>query len=110
VIPAGPLPNLNIAVNAGPDLKIVPPEVLVDARTRLTNGQDLIEQGDYQVARRTFRTAMVQLDSIGARYPESQAVRALRHDVEQADAKAGQACIAENDMRKRRGETLRSCQ
>jgi hypothetical protein len=109
-LPSVALGNLNVAVNAAPDLKIVPPEMLVDARTRLTNGEDLIEQGDYQVARKTFRTAMAQVDSVGARYPDSQSIRALRHEIEQADAKAGQACIAENDMRRRRGETARACQ
>ena len=111
VVPSGTrLPNLNVAVNPGSDLKMLPPEMLVDARTRLTNGQDLTEQGDYQLARRTFRAALTQLDSISARYPESQSVRTLRRDIEQADARAVQACGAENEMRKRRGEVPRACQ
>jgi len=111
ILPSGTrLPNVNVSVNAGSDLKMLPPEVLVDARTRLTNGQDLAEAGDYQLARRTFRTALTQLDSISARYPESQSIRGLRRDIEQADSRAVQACGAENDMRKRRGEAPRVCQ
>jgi hypothetical protein len=110
VLPQPRLPNLSISVSGASDLKILPPEMLVDARTRLTNGEDLVEQGDYLVARRIFRAALVQLDSIGARYPESQSVRSLRREIEQADVRAGQACGAENEMRKRRGESLRGCQ
>jgi serine/threonine protein kinase len=104
-------PNVKIAVTSGvPDLRIVPQELLVDARTRLTNGQDQIEQGEYVVARKMFHTAVTQLDSIATRYPESQAVKNLKHDLEQADAQAVQACTAENEMRKRRGEQARACQ
>lgn len=104
-------PNVRIAVTGGaPDLKIVPQELLVDARTRLTNGQDQVEQGEYVVARKMYRTAVTQLDSIVARYPESQAVKNLKRDLEQADAQAVQACTAENEMRKRRGEQARACQ
>jgi hypothetical protein len=84
--------------------------MLVDARTRLTNGQDAADQGDYLLARRAFKGALLQLDSIATRFPESEKVRALRHDVEQADAHAVQACNAENEMRKRRGEPGKPCQ
>jgi hypothetical protein len=101
---------VKVSVNASPELKIVSPEMLMDVRTRLTNGEDLTEQGDYQMARRTFRVALTQLDSIIARYPESQAVRVLRREVEQADSRASQACNAENEMRKRRGESPGACQ
>jgi hypothetical protein len=112
VLPAGRLPNLKIAAISGSttDLKILPPELLVDSRTRLTNGQDQAEQGDYVVARRTFRGAIAQLDSVAARYPDSQSIKSLRRDIEQADSRAQQACSAENDMRKRRGEEARACQ
>jgi hypothetical protein len=110
-LPSGKLPNFNVAI-AGPstDLKIVTPEMLVDARTRLTNGQDAADQGDYLMARRTFKGALQQLDSIATRFPESEKVRTLRRDVEQADAHALQACNAENEMRKRRGEQGKPCQ
>ena len=111
VVPAGRMPNVKIAVSsATPDLKIVPPELLVDARTRLTNGGDQIEQGEYVTARRTFRSAILQLDSVAMRFPESQAIKSLKKDLEQADARAAQACAAENDMHKRRGEQARVCQ
>ena len=111
VLPTGRLPNFKIAVSGtAADLKIVPPEVLVDPRTRLTNGQDQADQGDYLVARRTFRSAIAQLDSVGARYPDSQSIKSLRREIEQADSRALQACTAENDMRKRRGEEARACQ
>ena len=111
VLPSGRLPNVKIALSSSAtDLKIVPPELLVDPRTRLTNGQDQADQGDYVIARRTFRGAIAQLDSVGARYPDSQSIKSLRREIEQADSRALQACTAENDMRKRRGEEARACQ
>ena len=111
VLPTGRMPNLKITLaGASSDLKIVPPELLVDPRTRLTNGEDQVEQGEYVTARRTFRSAILQLDSVAIRFPESQAVKSLKRDLEQADARAVQACAAENDMRKRRGEQARVCQ
>jgi len=111
LLPAGRLPNVKIAVASGiSDLKIVPPELLVDERTRLANGQDQADQGNYAVARRTFRSAIAQLDSVVSRYPDSQSIRDLRRELEQADARAVQACAAENNMRKRRGEEARACQ
>jgi hypothetical protein len=111
MLPTAKTPNVKIAVS-GPttDLRLMPPELLVDPRTRLTTGNDQIDQGEYATARRTFRSAMLQLDSVAARYPESQAAKSLKHDLEQADARAAQACGAENEMRKRRGEQVRACQ
>ena len=111
VLPAARIPNVKFAVTGGAaDLKIVPPELLVDPRTRLTNGEDQVEQGEYITARRTFRSAILQLDSAATRYPESQAIKSLKRDLEQADTRAVQACAAENEMRKRRGEQARACQ
>jgi hypothetical protein len=111
VLPATRLPNVRVAVGgASADLKIVPPELLVDERTRLTNGNDQLEQGDYAIARRTFRSALLQLDSVTTRYPDSQSIRSLRRELDLADARALQACTAENEMRKRRGEEARACQ
>lgn len=111
VLPSTKLPSVSVAI-PGPstDLKIVSPELLVDVRTRLTNGQDAVEQGDYAVARRTFRAALQQLDSLSARYPDSEKIHAFRRDLEQADARAVQACAAENEMRKRRGVQGKACQ
>jgi len=110
VVPTARMPNVKVAVSGMSDLKIMPLEMLVDPRTRLANGSDQIEQGEYATAHRTFRSAMLQLDSVATRYPESQAVKNLRHDLELADARAAQACTAENEMRKRRGEQARACQ
>ena len=111
ILPSARMPNLKIALTgATPDLKIVPPELIVDSRTRLTNGEDQAEQGEYVTARRTFRSAILQLDSAAMRFPESQAIKSLKRDLEQADGRAVQACAAENDMRKRRGEQARVCQ
>lgn len=111
ILPSGKLPNVNVAIS-GPttDLKLVSPEMLVDARMRLTNGQDAIEQGDYVLARRTFRGALQQVDTLASRYPDSDKIRALRRDLEQADNRALQACTAENEMHKRRGEQGKACQ
>lgn len=53
---------------------------------------------------------MLQLDSVAMRYPDSQAIKSLKRDLEQADARAVQACAAENEMRKRRGEQAGACQ
>ena len=111
VLPATRLANVRVAVGgASGDLKIVPPELLVDERTRLTNGNDQLEQGDYAIARRTFRSALLQLDSVATGYPDSQSIRSLRRELDLADARALQACTAENEMRKRRGEEARACQ
>jgi hypothetical protein len=111
ILPSGKLPNLNLSI-AGPatDIKLVSPEMLVDARTRLSRGQDAADQGDYPVAHRAFRGALQQLDSLASRFPQSENVRTLRHDVEQADARALQACTAENELHKRRGEQGKVCQ
>lgn len=111
VLPTARMPNVKITVpGAAPELKIVPPELLVDPRTRLSNGHDQVEQGEYVTARRTFRSAILQLDSVAVRYPDSQAIKSLKRDLEQADARAAQACAAENEMRKRRGEQVGACQ
>jgi hypothetical protein len=111
VLPTTKMPNVKVPViGTTADFKIVPPEVLVDSRTRLTNGEDQVEQGEYVTARRTFRAAMSQLDSVATRFPESQSLKSLKRDLEQADARAAQACTAENEMRKRRGEQARACQ
>jgi hypothetical protein len=102
---------VKISVASGTsDFKIVPPELLVDERSRLANGQDQADQGNYAVARRTFRSAIAQLDSVAPRYPDSQSIRNLRREIEQADTRAAQACAAEDEMRKRRGEEARACQ
>jgi hypothetical protein len=112
-VPTSRLPNVKIAVTGpgvSPDLKIVPPELLVDPRTRLTNGQDQVEQGEYLTARRTFRSALSQVDSAASRYPESLAFKHLQIELDQGVANAVQACTAENEMRRRRGEQARACQ
>jgi hypothetical protein len=109
-VPTGKVPNVKIALAGTGDLKIVPPELLVDERTHLTNGQDQADQGDYAIARRTFRSAIAQIDSVAIKYPDSQAIRTLRTELVQADSRALQACTAENEMRKRRGEEARACQ
>jgi len=111
VVPTAKMPNVKVNITgSAPDFKIVPPELLVDSRTRLTNGEDQVEQGEYVIARRTFRGAMAQVDSAAAKYPDSQSLKGLRKDLEQADARAVQACTAENEMHKRRGEQARACQ
>ena len=112
--PATRVPNLapiNVAIPTGTtELKMLPPEVLVDARTRLANGEEQTELGEYRVARRIFRTVLQQLDSATARYPESAALRSLRREVEQADQNALRACVAENEMHRKRGEQPGQCQ
>ena len=108
-VPAMPRLNVTIPVST-PELRMVPPEVLVEARSRLTNGQEQTEQGEYVAARRSFRTALQQLDSASARYPESQAIRSLRREVELADARTLKACLAENEFHKRRGDQPGACQ
>ena len=103
--------SLNAAIStAASEVKMVPPELLVDVRGRLSSGEDQSEQGEYLAARRIFRAALQHIDSATARYPSSQALRALRRDVEQADQNALRACIAENEMHRKRGEQPGSCQ
>ena len=89
---------------------MLPPEVMVDVRSRLSSGEEQSEQGEYLAARRIFRAALQQIDSATSRYPSSQALRALRRDVEQADQNALRACVAENEMHRKRGELPGSCQ
>jgi hypothetical protein len=103
--------SLNVAIStASSEVKMVPPELLVDVRSRLSSGEDQSEQGEYLAARRIFRAVLQHIDSATARYPSSQALRALRRDVEQADQNALRACIAENEMHRKRGEQPGSCQ
>ena len=105
------VPSLNLTIPTGTtELRMVPQDVLVDARSRLTTGEDQAEAGEYVTARRIFRTALQQLDSASARYPDSQALRALRREVELADARTLKACIAEAELHKRRGEPSGQCQ
>lgn len=111
VLPKGKMPNVSVAIAGAPtELKMVSPEMLVDARTRLSSGQDAVDQGDYIMARRTFHGALQQLDSLASRYPASEKIRDLHREIEQADANALQACNAENEMRKRRGIQGKACQ
>jgi hypothetical protein len=105
------VPNINVAIPGGSSvLKIVPPEVVTDIKARLTSGQEQADQGEYAVARRIFRAALLQLDSATARFPDSQSLRALRRDITQADDRSLQACAAENDLHRRRGERPGVCQ
>jgi hypothetical protein len=103
--------SLNVAIpTATSEVKMVPPEVLVDVRGRLSSGEEQTEHGEYLAARRIFRAALQQIDSATSRYPSSQALRTLRRDIEQADQNALRACIAENEMHRKRGEQPGSCQ
>jgi hypothetical protein len=105
------VPNINVAIPGGSSvLKIVPAEIVTDIKARLTSGQEQAEQGEYAVARRMFRAALLQLDSATARFPDSQSLRALRRDISQADDRSLQACVAENELHRRRGERPGVCQ
>jgi hypothetical protein len=104
------VPGLNVTIQPGTEVKIVPPEILVGARSRLTNGEEQSDQGEYLAARRIFRSALQQIDSAAVLYPESQAIRTLRREIEQADQNALRACIAENELHRKRGEQPGQCQ
>ena len=101
---------LNVAIPTSTELKMVPPEMIVEAKGRLASGEEQAELGEYLAARRILRAVLQQIDSATSRYPSSQALRSLRREVEQADQNALRACIAENEMHRKRGEQPGSCQ
>ena len=104
------LASVNVAVaapNTAPQL--LPTDVIIDIRDRLSQGRQLAEGGDYAAARRAFRAALQVIDSASTKYVSSDALRTMRQDVEKEAQSALEACNAENEFRKRRdGKTL-SC-
>ena len=106
-----PVPPIDVAVAVvAPQLHFLPPALLPDLRLRLASGKTFMEQGQYEAARRVLRQALDQVDSAAARYSSTEGLRALRREIEQADAESVQACTAENEIRRTRGAKLLQCQ
>jgi len=102
------LSSVNVSVASSPDApQLLPADVVIDIRDRLSQGRLLADGGDYAAARRTFRAALSAIDSAAARYMSSDALRTLRRDVEKESQSALDACNAENAIRQRReGKSL----
>lgn len=106
-----PIPALNLSLpKSSAELRIVPPELLVDLKSHMQTALDALDQGEYAAARRGIHTTLGQVDSTLKLYPESQSLKTLKGDLEQADKRALQACQAENDMLRRRGGKMSPCE
>ena len=90
--------------------QLLPPEVLIDLRDRLAAGRQFSEGGDYVSAGRTLRGALAQIDSLTNRYTVSPALRSLRKDVEGEAQRTLDACLAENEIHRKRGGQILVCQ
>jgi hypothetical protein len=90
--------------------QLLPPETLIDLRDRLAAGRQFSEGGDYASAGRVLRGAITQIDSLSNRFVESEALRSLRKDVEQEAQRALDACVAENEIHRKRGGKILVCQ
>jgi serine/threonine protein kinase len=101
--------NVPISTQAGTP-QLLPPELLIDLRDRLAAGRQFADGGDYQSAGRVLRGAINQIDSLASRYSVSEALRLLRKDVETEAQKTLDACLAENEIHKKRGGKVLVCQ
>jgi len=101
--------NVAIATQSGAP-QLLPPELLIDIRDRLAAGRQFADGGDYQSARRALRGALTQIDSLSARFAVSDALRLLRRDAENEAQKTLDACLAENEIHKKRGGKVLACQ
>jgi hypothetical protein len=90
--------------------QLLPPEVLIDLRDRLAAGRQFTEGGDYSSAGRTLRGTVAQIDSLASRYAISDALRSLRKDAEQEAQRNLDACLAENEIHRKRGGKILVCQ
>lgn len=106
-------PNVNIGAIAIPtgtvDLRIAPPDLLLSLREQLSAGAKQVDDGDYAAARRGFRVLQTRTDSALETYRMSPTLTKLRRDVEEADARARDACAAENELLRRRGGHEKPC-
>jgi hypothetical protein len=82
----------------------------MDLRTRLTSGKEQVEQGQYALARRIYRTALTSADGAIAQFAESENLRSLRGELDLADRRALRACEAENEVVKKRGGRAAPCE
>ena len=105
------LPSVNVplATQTGAP-QLLPPETLIDLRDRLAAGRQFSEGGDYASAGRVLRGALTQIDSLSNRFVESEALRSLRKDVEQEAQRTLDACVAENEIHRKRGGKILVCQ
>lgn len=105
------LPSVNVPLAAQTGTpQLLPPETLIDLRDRLAAGRQFSEGGDYASAGRVLRGALTQIDSLSNRFVESEALRSLRKDVEQEAQHTLDACVAENEIHRKRGGKILVCQ
>jgi hypothetical protein len=82
----------------------------MDLRSRLTSGKDQVDQGQYALARRLYRSALSTTDSAIGEFAESENLRSIRAELDLADRRALRACQAENDVLRKRGGRVAPCE
>ncbi|MDQ3995541.1 MAG: hypothetical protein M3303_00825, partial [Gemmatimonadota bacterium] len=108
VPPAAGPPSVILSLPTVGRFELLPSEVLVGLRDRLLHGKEKIEFGEYAAARKIYRLGLEQIASFGDRY-QSEALAAVKQELEQAAERALAACSAENDVRRRRNGKAVQC-
>lgn len=110
VTPAGAPPS--VTVSLAPTLgrlELLPSEVLTGLRERLAHGKENNEFGQYAIARRIFRGALDQIAKLDDRYAGAQSLTSLKKELEQAADRSLAACLAENEVIRRRNGKAVEC-
>ena len=101
---------VTVSPPAKPDKKNVPVDVLSDVEGRLASGNEEAEIGLYSLARRIYHDAMVVTDAALSKYSQSDTLRSIRTQLNQADLRALRACQAENDTFRKSGRPTIPCE
>lgn len=110
VTPAGRPPSVTVSLapTLG-QLELLPSEVLTGLRERLAHGKENNEFGQYAIARRIFRGALDQIAKLDDRYAGAQSLTSLKKELEQAADRSLAACVAENEVIRRRNGKAVEC-
>jgi serine/threonine protein kinase len=100
--------NVGAPIDAEQDL--VPVEVVLDLRTRLSNGRQQADAGEYALARRILASAMTSAGSAINKYSGSRTLQSIRAELDSADRRVLSACQAENEVLKKRGGSAVPCE
>jgi serine/threonine protein kinase len=107
---AGP-PSITLSLSKSVgNFELVPSEVLIGLRERLAHGRENVNFGSYASARRIYRSALEHVATLADRYAGNPALLQFKSDFEQAAERALAACVAENEVRRRRNGEAVPCE